>query len=105
MSGDDWLASGEFFSNRPNGYAEIIFLHSGQSQTLHGIPALGDRLGRLIDRGFKGFTGLDRVLQATCKTQPEIVATGLGMFATACRASSRAIRVRSPTRASSVISN
>src|SRR5271167_3196508 len=40
----------ELFSDRPYSHGEIIGLDSGRTQSLNGIPALGDRFSSLIDR-------------------------------------------------------
>ena len=56
------LSRSEVFPNRSNGYGEIILLDRGQAQPLHGIPALSDRTGSLLDRTFQFLLCLDRAL-------------------------------------------
>src|SRR4029077_7179185 len=47
--------SPEFFSESPYCRAKVIGLDGGCTQPLYSIPALGDRLGRPINRGLKCF--------------------------------------------------
>src|SRR5271166_555838 len=53
----------QFFPNRPNGYRKIILLDRRNAQALHRIPALGDRLRRMIRSSLKHFTSVSR----TCR--------------------------------------
>src|SRR5580704_17648876 len=53
----------EFFSESAFGHGKVVGLDRGGAEPLHCIPALGDRLGRLIDSALESLFGLDRTLR------------------------------------------
>jgi hypothetical protein len=53
----------EFFSESAYGHGKVVGLDRGGAQPLHSIPALGDRLGRLIDSALETLFGFDRALR------------------------------------------
>jgi len=53
----------EFFSESAYGHGKVVGLDRGGAQPLHSIPALGDRLGRLIDSALESLFSFDRALR------------------------------------------
>src|SRR6202167_5389822 len=53
----------EFLSESAYGHGKVVGLDCGGAQPLHSIPALGDRLGRLIDSALESLFSFDRALR------------------------------------------
>src|ERR1700677_3304020 len=53
----------EFFSESAYGHGKVVGLDRGGAQSLNSIPALGDRLGRLIDSALESLFSFGRALQ------------------------------------------
>ena len=62
----------EFLTERSDGGLEVVWLLCRAAQSLHGLPPLGNRIRRLIDRDTEDFLGLDRPRQEQIPNRLEL---------------------------------